>query len=224
VHLDAKISAAQLPPPPFKSLVKGTQDTRHTTQLFSTCGPEHVCRHCPPLSPMPHAGGSTRHSTTVPALPSALQCCAPAGAVRTSTTCRLRPQHDCPRSRFPLMSQAIASSGTLPSWLRSESTGQGVDTQTLVAACAAVMISKIDNCMLDLLAFHERAVAEEKEQGDNPKPWTNILARAGDSLRRSLDSHRRAFESSTPLTATKQVVAGCQLGELQDSAGRAECA
>ncbi len=55
------------------------------------------------------------------------------------------------------------------------------------------MISKIDNCMLDLLAFHERAVAEEKEQGDNPKPWTNILARAGDSLRRSLDSHRRVF-------------------------------
>ena len=55
---------------------------------------------------------------------------------------------------------------------------------------AAVMISKIDNCMLDLLAYHEKAAAEEKEQGTAPKPSTNIFARAGESLRRSLDSHR----------------------------------
>ena len=42
------------------------------------------------------------------------------------------------------------------------------------------MISKIDNCMLDLLAYHERAVAEEKER-DALKPWVlaaNIMARA----------------------------------------------
>ena len=58
-------------------------------------------------------------------------------------------------------------------------------------ATAAVMISKIDNCMLDLVAYHEKAVADEKE-GRGQKPWTNIIARAGSSLRRSLDlnSHR----------------------------------
>ena len=43
-----------------------------------------------------------------------------------------------------------------------------------------VMIHKIDCCMLDLLAFHEKAAEEESEQNLN-KPWSaaaNIIARA----------------------------------------------
>lgn len=45
---------------------------------------------------------------------------------------------------------------------------------------AGVMIHKIDCCMLDLLAYHEKAAEEEREQGF--KPWAAaaaILARAG---------------------------------------------
>ena len=57
------------------------------------------------------------------------------------------------------------------------------------------MIHKIDSCMLDLVAYHEKALADEKERGSQ-KPWTNIIARAGSSLRRSRDlsSHRSAQE------------------------------
>ena len=42
MHLDAKISAAQLPPPPFKSLVKGAHDAMRR-RIAETCAAHGMC-------------------------------------------------------------------------------------------------------------------------------------------------------------------------------------
>ena len=168
MHLDAKISAAQLPPPPFKGLVKGVLQVGRMIFVVPLAEVS-LRRH-------QHQAGSAFSQRT--SLPSCIVRLLSA----FTNFCSLCRRMAFPCARFMLW------------WLPYSTCDKQGGRLKPSLLSAAVMISKIDNCMLDLLAYHEKAVADEKERGSAPKPWTNLVARAGSSLRRSLDlsSHRCA--------------------------------